>query len=60
MTFEEAMDAYEAHFEDAYPYSIGLGYPGKTPEENIAIIEECIRTNTPVKPRDDYKAGCIY
>ena len=48
MTFDEAMELYEQHFHQSYPYAIGFGFPGKTDDENIAIIEKCIVENKPV------------
>ena len=60
MTFEEAMELYEQHFDQCYPYAVGIGFPGKTDEENIAIIEKCIAENKPVEFNPQYKDDCIY
>ena len=60
MTFEEAMELYEQHFGQSYPYAIGIGFPGKTDEENITLIEKCITMNNPVKFDPTYRDDCIY
>ncbi len=60
MTFDQAVELYEEHFHQCYPYAIGLGYPGKTDAENIAIIQKCLETNTPATPRADYQDGMLY
>ena len=52
--FERAMEDYYDFFDEFYPYSVGVGYPGKTDEENIAIIRQCIAENHPVKPAHLY------
>lgn len=59
-TFEEALDAYYDHFGVQYPFAMGFGYPAKTPEENIAIIERCIRENKPVVFEPKYDPDCDY
>ena len=60
MTFEEAMELYEQHFDQSYPYAVGIGFPGKTDEENIAIIEKCIAENKPVEFNPTYRDDCDY
>lgn len=52
--FEKAMDDYFDHFGMSYPYAVGIGFPGKTDEENIEIIRRCISENKPVKFRPLY------
>ena len=59
-TFDEALDAYFEYFGVHYPYAVGVGFPGKTDAENIAIIERCIRENKPVDFQPDYQDGCLY
>ena len=58
--FEKAMEAYFEHFGECYPCAMGYGYPAETDEENIAIIERCIRENKPVDFQPDYQDGCLY
>lgn len=60
MTFQEAEERYEQHFGFSYPYFIGFGYPGKTDEENIAIILKCIAEDKPVEFEPDYDPECDY
>ena len=47
--FEKAMGDYFDAFDEFYPYAVGIGYPGQTDEENIAIIRKCIAENKPVQ-----------
>lgn len=47
--FEKAMKDYFDHFGVAYPYAIGMGFPGSTDEENIQIIRQCISNNQPAQ-----------
>ena len=43
--FERARNDYFEHFDECYPYAIGVGYPGSTDDENIEIIRRCIAEN---------------
>lgn len=58
--FERAMDEYFDHFHESYPYAYGVGYPGKTPEENIRLIREAIARDKPVRLTPRYRADCDY
>ena len=58
--FTKAKEDYEKHFGFGYPYAIGHGYAGKTDEENIAIIRECIEKNEPLDYNPPYRSGCLY
>jgi len=58
--FEKAMDDYFDHFHASYPFARGIGYPGKTPEENIRIIRDCIAKDEPVKFDPHYRNDCDY
>lgn len=58
--FEKAMDDYFDHFHASYPFARGIGYPGKTPEDNIRIIRDCIARNKPVKFEPRYRDDCDY
>ena len=59
-TFDEALDAYFEYFGVHYPYAIGVGFPGKTDAENIAIIERCIRENKSIHFTPEYIPECDY
>lgn len=52
--------ALYAHFGAPYPYAVGIGFKGKTDEENIQIIREAIAANTPVVITPDYESGRDY
>lgn len=56
--FEQAMEDYRAFFQENYPCIICRGYPGKTDEENIAIIRRCIAEKKPVVI--EYDPDCEY
>lgn len=58
--FEQAMNAYYAHFGAPYPYAVGIGFKGETDEENIRTIRDAIATNTPVVITPDYESGRDY
>ena len=58
--FEQAMNAYYAHFCAPYPYAVGIGFKGETDEENIRIIRDAIDANTPVVLTPDYGANQDY
>lgn len=58
--FEKAMDEYYKRFGVFYPYAIGHGYPGKTDEENIRIIENCLKEDKPVAFQPDYRPDRLY
>lgn len=52
--FEKAMNDYYEHFHVHYPYAMGIGFKGKTEEENIAIIRDAIIKNIPVELKPEY------
>ena len=58
--FDKAMNDYFDHFGMPYPYAVGIGFKGKTDEENIQIIREAIAANTPVVITPDYGANQDY
>ena len=55
MTFNEALKLYEQYFGQDYPYAVGFGYPGKTDEENIAMIMKCVAEGKPVVFEPTYR-----
>ena len=58
--FVKAMEEYEKRFNRHYPIAIGYGYPGRTDEENIAIIRECLAKNEPLEFNPPYRSGRLY
>lgn len=58
--FEKAMNDYYEHFHVHYPYAMGIGFKGKTEEENIAIIRDAIDKNVPVVFTPDYAKDIDY
>lgn len=53
-TLDEAIKAYEDHFNSGYTYAMGYGYArGEGEKENIDYITECIATNTPLSFPED-------
>ena len=58
--FEKAMDEYFEHFGIFYPYAVGHGYPGKTDEENIEIIQKCIADDKPIEFQPNYLPERLY
>lgn len=58
--FERAMEEYFHHFGVSYPFAVGWGYPGKTDEENIALIRKSMEENKPIVFEPDYADDCDY
>lgn len=58
--FEMAMEAYYTCFGVEYPYAIGMGFPGKTDEENIRIIRNAIEAGVPVSHNVAYDKDVDY